>query len=70
MKKLVLFAVAAVALSFASCSNKSNTDAANNVDSVAVAPAVEEVVETVAPAVDSAAVEVVEAVEEVAAPAN
>ena len=37
MKKLVLFAVAVVAISFASCGNKANTDAAGNADSTVVA---------------------------------
>ena len=70
MKKLVLFAVAAVAISFASCSNKSNADASGNADTTAV---VEETVveEVVAPVADDSAVVAEEAetvVEE--APAN
>ncbi|NDW17549.1 hypothetical protein D0T53_01295 [Dysgonomonas sp. 216] len=60
MKKLVLFAAVAVAISFASCSNKANTDAtAPEADTTAVVETVETVEEVAAPA-DSAAVEVVE----------
>ena len=70
MKKLVLFAAVAVAISFASCSNKSNADASNNADTTAVA---EETVveEVVAPVADDSAVieEVTETVVE-EAPAN
>jgi len=68
MKKLVLFAVAAVALSFASCSNKSNQEAATNADTTAVA--VETVEEVVAPVEGDSTVEVVEEVTEEVAPAN
>ncbi len=58
MKKLVLFAVAAVAISFASCTNKSNEGTTPEADTTAqVAPVVEEVV-----AVGDSAVEVVEGV--------
>lgn len=65
MKKLVLFAVAVVAISFASCGNKANTDAAANADSTAVVEEVTEVVtDSVAPAaVDSVATETAPAAE-------
>jgi predicted small lipoprotein YifL len=60
MKKLALFAVAAVAISLASCAGKGTTEAAPAADSTTV---VEETVEAVVP--DSASVDTV-AVEEVA----
>lgn len=56
MKKLVLFAATIVAISFASCSGSSNTATTPETDSVAVEPAVETVVDSVATvATDSAA---------------
>ncbi|MDH6355280.1 hypothetical protein M2132_001619 [Dysgonomonas sp. PH5-45] len=59
MKKLVLFAAAIVALSFASCSNKANTEAAPETDTTAVVA--EEAPEVVAPVEgDSVATPVVE----------
>ncbi len=55
MKKLVLFAVAVVAISFASCGNKANTEAATAADSTVVTPEPEVApVDTVA-AVDTTA---------------
>lgn len=50
MKKLVLFAVAAVAISFASCGNKAAENAAENADSVQTQ------VQEVAPVADTTAV--------------
>ncbi|MFR9166888.1 MAG: hypothetical protein ACLVKO_11980 [Dysgonomonas sp.] len=66
MKKLVLFAVAAVAISFASCSNKSNADSTPAADTTAVV--VEE--EVVAAPVNDSTVEVVEEAVATEAPAT
>lgn len=69
MKKVVLFAVAAIAVSLASCSNKQNAETSSDVDTTAV---VETVEETVAPeaSADSAQVTDEVATEVVETPAN
>ena len=70
MKKLVLFAAVAVAISFAACGNKTQTTEGTDSDSIAaqVENVVEEVKaegDSVVAAVDSAAADVKEVVEEV-----
>lgn len=57
MKKLVLFAVAVVAISFASCGNKANTEAAAAADSTEVVTPEPEVapVDTTAAVADTTA---------------
>ncbi|NDV78813.1 hypothetical protein [Dysgonomonas sp. 511] len=70
MKKLVLFAAVAVAISFAACGNKTQTTEGTDTDSIAAK--VDAVIEdakaegdSVAAVVDSAAAKVEEIVEEV-----